>query len=121
ASQRLFGFLNEINVGSATSAGSHPAVLLSGLNKIIAGKLRARQSGVNCSDPQPEARPHLPGETIPKSASVSRMLTKSLEERFCEEALNDGANQHYVQDLTGTQTRLFEGVCFQRDWWQAKA
>ncbi|KAI9543457.1 hypothetical protein NQZ68_012108 [Dissostichus eleginoides] len=90
--------------------GSHPAVLLSGLNKIIAGRLRARQSGVNCSDPQLEARPHLPGETIPKSASVSRMLTKSLEERFCEEALNDRANQHYVQYLTGTQTRLFEGV-----------
>lgn len=44
--------------------GHTPLFYWVGLNKIIAGRLRARQGRVNHSDPHREARPHLPEKTL---------------------------------------------------------
>lgn len=46
--------------------GHTPLFYWVGLNKIIPGRLRARQGRVNCSDPLREVRPYLPERTQPK-------------------------------------------------------
>lgn len=61
--------------------GHTPLFYWVGLNKIIASRLRARQGRVNCSDPQREARPHLPEKNTTKKAPVSAGCSQNHWER----------------------------------------
>lgn len=116
------GFLNGISVGNATSTRVTPRCSTESVwIKSLHAECDRLQGRVNCSDPHREIRPHLPGEQKKKKKKhhqkkcLYQQDTNRITGREALSTFDWQANWHFVQYLTGTHSKLFEEVYFQRE------